>query len=301
MTTSLLNSQDVHGLAISPSSDGEKRSTQATDDRNFSAESKKRSKRKAKKANTQGQGSQVPVVSPEILSLGYCGPMPAPSTTSPRSNVGSPSVSPPLTYAEPTKAVENLRQEIEKLRQELKEANRLMKGLKESHSRLEEEIETWKQKCEEFSEVIKDHRNKVEGMINSRLSSFFDKVEQGKEKEGRDKEEKKKEGEVKGRKEKQRRWKDGKAEEEKVKKSKQKEWKEKRGKEEVREEERGKAEEAKLKAKQDKSQKCCFEQIQNYRQHEKAKEERRKTWWNRLQIKTVGKLATQLPTCQIYL
>lgn len=293
MTTGLLDSHDAQGLAISSSSDGKKRSTQATDDRKISAESKKRSKRKAKKANAQGQGSQVPVVSPDILPLGYCGSMPAPSTTSPKPNLGPPSVSSPLAYAEPTKAVENLRKDIEKLRQELEEANRLTKGLKESHSRLEEEIETWKQKCEVFSEMVKDHRNEVEGMINSRLSSFFDKVEQGKEKEGRDKEERKEEGEVKGRKEKQRRWKEG-----KEKKRKQKEWKEKRGKEGGREEERGKAEEAKLKAKQEKSQKCCFEQIQTYRQCEKAKEKRRKTWWNRLQIKSVSNLATQSPTWQ---
>ena len=300
MTTGLLDSHDAQGLAISSSSDGKKRSTQATDDRKIS-ESKKRSKRKAKKANAQGQGSQVPVVSPDILPLGYCGSMPAPSTTSPKPNLGPPSVSSPLAYAEPTKAVENLRKDIEKLRQELEEANRLTKGLKESHSRLEEEIETWKQKCELFSEMVKDHRNEVEGMINSRLSSFFDKVEQGKEKEGRDKEEKKEEGEVKGRKEKQRRWKEGRAEEGKEKKRKQKEWKEKRGKEGGREEERGKVEEAKLKAKQEKSQKCCFEQIQTYRQCEKAKEKRRKTWWNRIQIKSVSNLATQSPTWQICL
>ena len=58
--------------------------------------------------------------------------------------------------------------------------------------------------------MVKDLRNDVEGMISSRLSSFFDKMEEGKEKEGREKKEKK-EGE--GRKEKERRWKEGKAEE----------------------------------------------------------------------------------------
>ena len=76
----------------------------------------------------------------------------------------------------------------------MEEANRLAKGLKESHLGLEEEIEACKQKCEGFSEVVNDLRNDVEGMINSPLSSFFDKVEEGKDKEGRDKNEKKEEG-----------------------------------------------------------------------------------------------------------
>lgn len=75
MKSSLLNSKDVQGLAISSSLDGEKPSGQAAGDRQFSAESNKWSKRKAKKANA---GSQVPAVSPNLLLLDYHGPMPAP-------------------------------------------------------------------------------------------------------------------------------------------------------------------------------------------------------------------------------
>ncbi|MCJ1341876.1 hypothetical protein MMC31_000054 [Peltigera leucophlebia] len=274
MKTSLSDSQDAQGLAISSCSDSEKRSAQAKDSRQISAEGKKRNKRKAKKAIAQGQVSIVPAVSPDILPLDYCGPMPAPSNTSPKPNVGSPSVSPPLTYAEPTNAEQNLRQENEKLRQKLEEANRLTKGLQESQLRLEEEVEAWKQKCEGFADVVTDLRKDVEGMINSRLSSFFNKMEEGKEKEGREKEEKD-EGEEKVRNEKERRGKEG----------KRKELKEKIGKEEVRKEERGKAEEANLKASQ-KSQKSYFDQTQAYRQREKAKERRRKKWWNRFRINT---------------
>ena len=304
MKTGLSGSQGAHGLASSSSSDGEKPSVQAADDRRFSTTSKKRSKRKAKKANAQGQGLQIPAVSPGILPLDYYGPMPAPPITPPKANVGSPSVSPLLAYAEPSKAEKNLRQENETLRQKLEEANRLAKGLKESNLRLEEEIEAWKQKCEGFSEVAKDLRNDVEGMINSRLLSFFDKMEGWKEKDGEDKKEKKEEGEEKRRMGKERRWKEGKAEEGGEKTRKEKEGKEKRGKEGGRKEERGKAEEAKLKAKQEKSQKGCFDQIQAYRQREKAKERRRKKWWNRSQINIVSNLATQSrppPKAKIYL
>ena len=129
MKTGLSDSQDAQGLTFSSSSAGGKPSAQAADDRQFSTKSKKRSKRRAKKANAQGQGLQVPAVSPEILPLDSCGPMPAPPINPPKANVGSPLVSPPLAYAEPSKAEKNLRQENEKLRQELEEANRLAKGL----------------------------------------------------------------------------------------------------------------------------------------------------------------------------
>lgn len=109
MKTGFSDSQGAQGLAISSFSDGEKSPAQATDDRKFSAKSKKRSKRKAKKASVQGQGLQVPILSTEILPLEYCGPMPAPPTSrkdppmaSPKPNVGCPSVSPALAFAQPT-------------------------------------------------------------------------------------------------------------------------------------------------------------------------------------------------------
>ena len=96
MKTGLSDSQDAQGLAFSSSSAGGKPSAQAADDRQFSTKSKKRGKRRAKKANARGQGLQVPAVSPEILPLDYCGPILAPPINSPKANVGSPSVSPPL-------------------------------------------------------------------------------------------------------------------------------------------------------------------------------------------------------------
>lgn len=236
------DSQDAQGLAISSFLDGEKPPAQATDDRQFSAKSKRRSKRKAKKANAQGQGPQVPAISPDILPLDYCGPMPAPPTSrkdppiaSPKPNLGSPSVCPPLAFAEPTKAEEKLRQENEKLKKELGEANRLAKGLKESHLRLEEEVEAWKQKCEGFSEVVKELRTEVEEMINFRISKFFETTEEEKEKEGKEQEEKEKErkekeGEETERKEREAKEKGRKEKERRIKGGKEKEGKEKKGK-----------------------------------------------------------------------
>lgn len=297
MKTGFSDSQGAQGLAIYSFSDGEKSPAQATDDRKFPAKSKKRSKRKAKKASVQGQGLQVPTISPEILPLEYCGPMPAPPTSrkdpptaSPKPNVGCPSVSPPLAFAEPTKAEENLRQENEKLRQELEEANRLAKGLKESHLRLEEEVEAWKQKCEGFSEVVKELRTEVEEMINFRISKFFEKMEEEKEKGGKEQEERKKERREKEGEKTERKEREG-----KEKGRKEKEGKEKKGKAGDRKEEVGKAEEAELKARQVKSQKSCFDQMQDYRQRKKAEERRSKKWWNRFQIKLVSSLATQFP------
>lgn len=308
MKSGFSDSQDAQGLAISSFLDGEKPPAQATDDRKFFAKSKKRSKRKANKANAQGQGPQVPAISPDILPLDYCGPMPAPPTSrkdppiaSPKPNLGSPSVSPPLAFAEPTKAEEKLRQENEKLKKELEEANRLAKGLKESHLRLEEEVEAWKQKCEGFSEVVKELRTEVEEMINFRISKFFEimeeekekggkkeqeeKEKERKEKEGVETERKEREGKEKGRKEKERRNKGG----------KEKEGKEKKGKVGDRKEGEGKAEDVGLKARQVKSQKSYFDQMQDYRQRKKAEERRKKKWWNRFQIKLVSNLATQFP------
>ena len=150
---SISNSQDAQGLVNRSFSDGEKPSTQATEDQRVPAKSKKRSRRKAKKDKIQGQGSPTPAVSPDILPLDYCGPMPGPATsrrgppiTSPKPNVGSSPVPPPLAFAKPTKTEESLRQENEKLRRELEEANNLAEGLKEAHFRLGEEVEAWKQK-----------------------------------------------------------------------------------------------------------------------------------------------------------
>lgn len=69
------DSQDAQGLAISSFLDGEKPPAQATDDRQFSAKSKKRSKRKAKKANAQGQARKsLPSLLTSSLSttVGQC-------------------------------------------------------------------------------------------------------------------------------------------------------------------------------------------------------------------------------------
>lgn len=301
------DSQDAQGLAISSFLDGEKPPAQATDDRQFSAKSKKRSKRKAKKANAQGQGPQVPAISPDIPPLDYCGPMPAPPTSrkdppiaSPKPNLGSPSVSPPLAFAEPTKAEEKLRQENEKLKKELEEANRLAKGLKESHLRLEEEVEAWKQKCEGFSEVVRELRTEVEEMINFRISKFFETMEEekekgGKEQEEKEKERKEKEGEETERKEREAKEKGRKEKERRIKGGKEKEGKEKKGKVGDRKEGEGKAEDVELKARQVKSQKSYFDQMLDYRQRKKAEDRRRKEWWNRFQRKLVSNLATQFP------
>lgn len=107
-----LDSQDAQGLAISSFPDAEKSSAQARDDQNFSAKSKKRNKRNAKKANAQGQCSQAATTaaaiadSPDILPLDLCGPTPALPLTLPKPNVGSPSVSPPLADTKPIMAEE---------------------------------------------------------------------------------------------------------------------------------------------------------------------------------------------------
>ena len=298
MKSDFTDSQGAQGLAISSFLNGSKPLAQATDGRQSSAKSKKRSKRKANKATAQGQGSQVPAISPDILPLYYCGPMPAPPIASPKLNVGSPSVSPRLAFAEPTKAEENLRQENEKLRQELEEASWLAKGLKESHLRLEEEVEAWKQKCEGFSEVVKELRTEVEEMINFRISKFFEIMEEekgGKEQEEKEKERKKKEVEETERKEREGKENGRKEKERRNKGGKEKEGKEKKGKVGDRKEGKGKAEDVELKAMQVKSQKSYFDQMQDYRQRKKAEERRRKRWWNRFQTKLVSNLATQFP------
>lgn len=134
--------------------------------------------------------------------------------TSRKPNVGSSPVSRPLAFAEPTKAEGPPRQEIGKLRRKLVGAKRLAKDLKEAHFQLEEEVEVWKQKCEGFPETVKELRTEVEGMINSRISKFFDLVEEEKE-EGEKKEERKdKEGKEKKMEEKAREEKEGERERE---------------------------------------------------------------------------------------
>lgn len=218
--------------------------------------------------------------------------MPAPATsrrgppiTSPKPNVGFSPVPPPLAFAKPTKTEETLRQENEKLRRKL-EANSLAKGFKEAHFRLEEEVEAWRQKCEGFSEAIKELRIEVEGMINSRISKFFDQMEEEKEEAGKEEEEEVKEREEKEGKERERK------EEEKIKERKEKEWKEKKRKEKEREEKGGKgkgkegeeekenkANKAELYARQEENRQSSFEQIQAYRQRKKVEERRRKKWW----------------------
>lgn len=97
--------------------------------------------------------------------------------TSPEANVCSQSISRFLAFTEPTKAEENLRHKNEKLKRKLEEANSLTIGLKEAHLQLGEEVEVWKQKCEGLSEVVKGLRTEVEGMINSGISTFFEKME----------------------------------------------------------------------------------------------------------------------------
>lgn len=305
MKSGFSDSQGAQDLAISSLLDGEKPSAQAADDRQFSPRSKKRSKRKANKTNAQGQGSQVPAISPNGLPLDYCGPMTAPPIASPKLNVGSSSVSPRLAFAEPTKTEESLRQENEKLGQELEEASGLAKGLKESHVRLEEEVEAWRQKCKGFSEVVKELKTEVEKMINFRISKFFEIMEEEKERGGKEQEDKGKEvegekveekeveeteskereGKEKGREEKKRRNKGGKEKEGKGKKRKLGD----------RKEGKGKAEDLELKARQVKCQKSYFDQMQDYRRRKKAEERRRKRWWNRFQRKVVSNLASRLP------
>ena len=306
-------------------------STQAIEDRSVSANSKKGNRRKAKKDKAQRQGPRAPAVSSDILPLDYSGPMPAPTTsrrgspiTAPEPNVGSSSISRFLAFTEPTKAEETLRQENEILKRELEEANSLTRGLKEAHLQLGEEVEAWKQKCEGLSEVVKGLRTEVEGMINSRFSKFFEKIEKeevGKEKEAKEevKEEVKEEEEEK---EEEGMDKKAKKEEEKVEESKEKEGKGKKteveeGKEKERAEgvwnkQKGKGKEGKereqektgvedkdgkkgeakekeaeVKARQEKSRQSSFEQIEAYRQRKKKEEKRRKGWWNRFHIKLV--------------
>lgn len=325
--TSISDSQVSEGLVNPSLPDGKILSTHATEDRSVSANSKKRNRRKAKIDEAQGQGPRAPVVSPDILPLGYSGPMPAPTTsriglpiTSPEANVGSQSNSRFLAFTEPIKAEETLRQENGKLKRELEEANSLTRGLKEAHLQLGEEVEAWKQKCEGLSEVVKGLRNEVEGIINSRISKYFEKIE--KEAKEETKEELKEE-------EREEEWMDKKAKrvEEKVGESKAKEGKEKKAKVEERKEEnrkqkemaekvwnkpkgkgkdgeekeqgktgvedkdgkKGEAKEteAELKARHEKSRQSSFEQIEAYRQRKKKEEKRRKRWCNRFHIKLV--------------
>lgn len=176
----------------------------------------------------------------------------------------------------------------------------MAKGLKESHLRLEEEVEAWKQKCKGFSKVVKELRTEVEEMINFRISKFFETIEEEKEKGGKEQEEKEKErkekdGEEKKRKEREAKEKGRKEKERRIKGGKEKEGKEKEGKVGDRKKGEGKAEDVKLKARQVKSQKSYFNQMLDYRQRKKAEERQRKKWWNRFQIKLVSNLATQFP------
>ena len=91
----------------------------------------------------------------------------------------------------------------------------MAKGFKEAHFRLEEEVEAWRQKCEGFSEAIKELRIEVEGMINSRISKFFDQMEEEKEEAGKEEEEEVKEREEKEGKERERKEKEKRPEGEK--------------------------------------------------------------------------------------
>lgn len=324
------DSQDAQGLINPPFSNGEKPSTQATEDRSVSTKNKtknkKRSRKNAKKGKAQGKGSQNTVPSPEILPLDYCEPIPAALTlrrdlpiTSSEPDVGSPQISPSLAFAEPTKAEETLQQENDNLRRGLEEADCLARGLKEAHLQLEEELEAWKQRCEGFSEVVEKLRSEVEGMIDSRISKFLDKMAEkaegerkeeeskgrkekevkGKEEERKEKEMKEKEMKEKERKEKERKEKERKEKERKEKGGNERKVKGKEGKEEMKETEGwkdkdgkvrgGRAKEAELKARLEKNQKSSLEQIQAYRQRKKQEETRRKKWWTRFQIKPVRK------------
>ncbi len=300
--TSISDSQDTQGLDNPSISDGEKPPTQATEDRENSAKSKKRSRRKAKKTKAQRPGSPTPAMSADILPPDNCGPTPAPATsrrgspiTSPKPNVGSSPTPPPLAFAEPTKAEETLRQENERLRRELEEAKRLAKDLKEARFQLEEEVETWKQKCEGFSETVKELRTEVEGMINSHISKFFDQMEGEKEERGKNKGGKEEGKEVRERKDEE--VKEGKREykEREEKGGNKKEGKGKgrgngegkgKGKEE-KEDKDGKEGEAELKARQEKKWQSSFEQIKSYRQRKTKEERRGKKWWTRFHMKLV--------------
>ncbi len=294
------DSQGVQGPVNGLFSDGEKPSTQVTEDRSVSVKRKKRSRRNANKDKAQLQGSPSPVAAPDILPLDYCGPMPAPITSRRGLPITSPSpepsiaISPSLAFAEPTKAEETLRQENERLRLELEEANCLAKGLKKVHLQLEEEVEAWKQKCEGFSEAVEKLRSEVEGMIDSRISKFLDKMEKKKEEEGKEKEWKEGRERLKGKKEEEER---GKEKERKEKERKEKGGNEKKGKKEVEKTKGwkdmdgkvggGRGKEAELKARQEKNRQSSLEQIQAYRQRKKQEERRRKKWWTRFQIKPV--------------
>lgn len=308
MPISSTDSQDAQGLVNPSFSDGEKPSTQVTENRSVSAKSNKRSRKKAKNDKAQGQGSP-------ILPLDNCGPMPAtktsqrgPSTTAPKP--GSPPISPSLAFAEPTKAEKTLRQENEKLRRELEEAKCLTRGLKEANIQLGEEVEAWKQRCEGFSEAVKELRAEVEGIIDSRISKFFEK--RGEEKEGEEEEGKGKEGEgtvdegkkkggkAEGDKEKERKGEEGKGKKRKEKERDENEGSKKEGKEgKEKEEEKvggedkdgkegeAKARGAKLKVGQEENRQSWIEQIQDYRQRKKQEERRRKKWWTRFHVKLV--------------
>lgn len=308
---SITDSQDTQGLGNLSFSDGEKTPTQATEDREHSAKSKKR-RRKAKKTKAQEMGSLTPTMSPDILPLDYSGPMPAPATsrrgppsTSPKPNAGSSPIPPPLAFVEPTKAEETLRQENKELRRELEAASLLAKGLKEANFQLEEEVETWKQKCEGFSEAVKELRTEVEGMINSRLSKFFDQMEEGKE-EGREEEKKVKEREEKEGKEEERKKREreekggnkegkGKGKGKTKKGKKEKEEENKGGKDKDGKEGGGQAKEAELKARQEKNLQSSYEQIKAYRQRKQEEERRRKKGWTRFHMKPVSKTSLLPP------
>lgn len=300
------DSQDAQGLVNSPFSDGEKPSTQVTEDRSVSTKKKKRSRKNAKKGKAQRQGSQNPEASSKILPLDYYRPMPAPITSS-EPDIGSPRISPSLAFAKPTKAEETLRQENENLRRQLEEANCLARGLKEAHLQLEEEVEAWKQKCKGFSDAVEKLRSEVEGMIDSRISKFLNKMAEKAEGEGKEKEWKEGEKKLKEREEKEVM---GKEKERKEKRRKEKGGNEKKGKGKEGKEEMeetkgwkemngkvggGRAKEAELKARQEKNRESSLEQIQAYRQRKKQEERRGKKWWTRFQIKPVRKSRPSSP------
>lgn len=171
----------------------------------------------------------------------------------------------------------------------------MAKDLKEAHFQLEEEVETWKHKCEGFSETVKELRTEVEGMINSHISKFFDQMEGEKEERGKNKGGKEEGKEVRERKNEE--VKEGKREykerEEKGGNKKEGEGKGRgngegkgKGKEE-KEDKDGKEGEAELKARQEKKWQSSFEQIKSYRQRKKKEERRGKKWWTRFHMKLV--------------
>lgn len=302
------DSQDAQGLVNPSYSGGEKFSTQVTADQVISAKNKKRSRRKTKKDKAQEQGSPIPAISPDIR-LDYREPMPTPSTsprglsiTLPKPNVGSPPISPCSAFAEPIKSEETLRQENEKLKRELEAANNLARGLEEIQLQLEEEVKAWKQRCEGFSEVVKELRTEMEEMINSRISKFFDKMEGEKKEDGKEEEGKKQEGKKKREdkvKEKKKREGKGKKEEEigeekrgNTKKGKWKEGKEMKEGKKGGDGKDGEEVEAKARKAREKTRQSSIEQIQAYRQRKKQEERRRNKWWVRFHIKLVRNLSS---------